>query len=111
MTERSITLIGDDGKEVKAEILFTYHSDEYDRNYVVFMVQGEPSAATYFDDGNGSGRLGDIETEDEWEMLNDLLEEFVENQKEGVCGGCCGCQGDCGQEGSGSDCSCGCKEN
>lgn len=110
MNDRTITLIGDDGKEVKAEILFTYHSDEFEKNYVVFMVDGQPSAATYFDDGNGSGRLGDIETEDEWDMLNDVLDDFVNNQKEGGCSGC-SCQGDCGQEGSGSDCSCNCKGN
>ena len=111
MDDRTITLVDDSGKEVKAQILFTYHSDDFDKNYVVFMVNGQASAATYFDDGTGSGRLGDIETDEEWEMLNDLLQEFVENQKEGACGGCCGCQGDCGQEGSGSDCSCDCKGN
>ena len=109
MEDRTITLISDDGKEIKAQILFTYHHDEFNKNYVVFMANGQASAAEYFDEGNGQGQLGDIKTDEEWEMLNDLLEEFMENQKEGACGGCNGCE--CGSEGCGSDCACGCKEN
>ena len=33
MDDRTITLIGDDGKEVKAQILFTYHSDDFDKKH------------------------------------------------------------------------------
>lgn len=111
MQDRTITLINDEGKEVKAEILFTYHSDEFNKDYVVFIVNGQASAATYIDSGNGQGSLGDIETDDEWEMLNDLLEDYVNNQKEGACGGCSGCESGDGSKGCGSDCSCNCKEN
>lgn len=111
MQDRTITLINDEGKEVKAEILFTYHSDDFNKDYVVFLVEGQASAATYYDEGNGQGRLGDIESDDEWEMLNDLLEDYVNNQKEGACGGCQGCESKDGSKGCGSDCACNCKEN
>ena len=111
MEDRTITLIDDNGKEVKAQILFTYHHDELNKNYVVFMVNGQASAAQYFDEGNGEGRLGDIQTEEEWEMLNDILEDFMNNQKEGACGGCSGCECNDGSEGCGSNCSCNCEKN
>ncbi|MCR5112761.1 MAG: DUF1292 domain-containing protein [Acholeplasmatales bacterium] len=120
MQDRTITLTDDSGKTITAQILFTYHSDDLNKNYVVFLDTNtnQASAAEYFDDGNGSGHLGDIQSEDEWEMLNDLFEEYMENmsnnQKEGecCCGGNCGCDsGECGSEGCGSHCSCGDKEN
>ena len=36
MEKQYITLIGEDGSEKKAEVLFTYYSEEFKKNYVVF---------------------------------------------------------------------------
>ena len=37
MDDRKMSFIDDEGKETICEILFTYHSDEFNKNYVVFM--------------------------------------------------------------------------
>ena len=97
--DRSLTLTLDNGKEVECEILFTYHSDEFNKNYVVFLVKetNEVSAAIYNEHDELSGSLDKIETDAEWEMLEELLDEY-QNQANptpetcnGACEGCHGC--------------------
>ena len=39
MVDRTITLVRDDGTEIVADIFFTYHSDEFNKDYVVFQVR------------------------------------------------------------------------
>ena len=77
MQERTITLTTDDGKEVVCYNLFTYQSDEFNKDYVVFQPRGteEASAACYIEHENGEGELDQIQTDEEWEMLEDLLED------------------------------------
>ena len=81
MQDRTITLIQEDGQEIVCDILFTYFAEEFNKNYVVFQVRktGEVSAATYDPEDGKEGRLGKIETDEEWAMLDDVLEEFQED--------------------------------
>ena len=93
--DRTITLVRDDGKEIVADILFTYKSEEFNKDYVVFQVResGEISAASYTETDSKNGELNKIETEEEWALLEDLLDDYA-NQGEdnescsGVCSGC-----------------------
>lgn len=108
MQDRTITLIDNDGKEVNAVILFTHHSDDFEKDYVVFQVEsGEVTAASYTEGENGKGELAPVETDDEWDMLEELLEEYAEQLEKaesngcgcaGGCGGCAGCEGSCDGE-------------
>lgn len=93
MVDRTITLIRDDGKEIIADILFTYHYDENNNDYVVFQVResGEISAARYVASDDKNGTLEKVETDEEWEMLEELLNDYAENQNNNVGGGCSGC--------------------
>ena len=34
--DKTMTVFDEDGKEVECEILFTYHSDEFNKDYVLF---------------------------------------------------------------------------
>ena len=54
MQDRTLTLIQDDGKEILCDILFTYHSEEFNKDYVVFQVrnEGNASAAIYHPEDN-----------------------------------------------------------
>ncbi|MBQ9124274.1 MAG: DUF1292 domain-containing protein [Acholeplasmatales bacterium] len=110
MTDRTLTLIDDDGTEIVCDILFTYSYEKTKKNYVVFQVRGtqEVSAATYEPTENGEGRLGKVETEEEWAMLEDLLDDYASNLEDAEsCGGnCSSCGCSCGEE----DCDCGCNE-
>lgn len=115
MEKQYITLINDDGSETLAEILFTYHSEEFNKNYVVFLPQdGEGvAAASYVENGN-QGSLEQITTEEEWDLIADLLEQYVQQLEatQGCeCGcGCedCDCDGECDGE---EECTCSCHKN
>lgn len=107
MEDRTLTITTEDGKEITCEILFTYHSDEFNKSYVIFQPKGidEVSAASYIENGDGSGQLEKIENEEEWDMLEELLNDYYNNQDaQGGCSGNCegcggeGCDGDCGNE-------------
>lgn len=78
MNENQITLVSDDGEEQLATILFTHEANE--GNYVVFELAetGDISAAKYIEGENGEGELIDIETEEEWEMLDELVDEYFD---------------------------------
>lgn len=104
--ERRLTFIDEEGNEILCEILFTFESKEFNKNYVLFYpVNGaededdiEVMAASYLPGEEGNGELFPIETDEEWEMIEDVLEQFEE--AEDGCG--CGCEDDCDDE----DCEC-----
>ena len=98
MQDRTLTLIQEDGAEVLCDILFTYHWEETNKDYVVFQVRGgsSASAAIYYPKDGGKGSLERIETEEEWAMLEDLLNDYASAMEEssscgGSCHGCSGC--------------------
>lgn len=103
MNNRELVIIDETGKEIVCEILFTHHSDDFNKDYVVYLRKdnNECSAATFIEVGNGEGKLGPVESEDEWKMLEDLLNDFIKNNNNndscdcdgGCSGGCSGCAG------------------
>lgn len=68
------------GKEIEMEILFTFENEELKKQYVVFVdpsdEDGEVFASCYDDEGN----LLPIETESEWEMVEEVLGAFNEEE-------------------------------
>ena len=100
--DRTITLINEDGSEVICDILFTYYSDEFKKNYVVFQVRAteEVSAAVYYpnDDTEQTGKLDKVETDEEWEMLEDLLADYSNQMDNSGCAGCAGCGSECSSD-------------
>ncbi len=83
-------IMGEDGKEQKCRVVFTFDAEE--KSYVLFSlidaegheIPGDISAMTFdYDDNNGDmTNLQPVDTEAEWEMINEvvltLLEEFEE---------------------------------
>ena len=83
-------IVGENGKEQKCRVVFTFDADE--KSYVLFSlideegneIPGDISAMTFdYDDNNGEmTNLQPVETEAEWEMINEvvltLLDEFEE---------------------------------
>ena len=106
---RELKLIKDDGSEIVCEILFTYYSEDFKSDYVIFVVPEEDcvSAAKYSVNENGdAGELTLIDSEEEWEMIEEVLESYyesLENEEDEECGCGCGCHhGECDHE----DCDC-----
>lgn len=83
MEDKTLTIITEDGSELLCDILFTYYSKEFNKNYVVFTSRedGVTSAARFIQKGDGSGTLEQIDTEDEWDMLEDVLNDYNNEQE------------------------------
>ncbi len=82
MDDKTLIITTSDGREIVVNILFTYHSDEYNRDYVVFEDKdGVASASVYKDLGEGKGELSEIESDEEWNMLEELLNSNEEEEE------------------------------
>ena len=84
MEDRNIYFTDDDGNRVECEILFTHHSDDLDRDYIVFVDKStdEIVAGVYVEDEYGDGDIIPVESDAEWEMLEELLQEYAEEHPE-----------------------------
>lgn len=80
MEEKYITIISDE-EEVLAEVLFTHESKLTNKEYVVFQVvdSDEVSAAVYVQTDSEGGHFEDIETEEEWDELEELLDKYYDS--------------------------------
>lgn len=106
MTDRTIILTKDNGEEIEGIILFTYFYEKTNKNYVIYQIKGtnDVVASIYYPEGK-EGKLDPVETDEEWAMLEDLLNDYVNQQEEesSGCAGCSGCGGDCDCDG---ECDC-----
>jgi uncharacterized protein YrzB (UPF0473 family) len=91
LLENQLTFIDEEGNEILCQILFTFHSDDFKKDYVLFYPVGQEEseeqidvmAASYTaEEENGS--LSPVETDEEWEMIEDMLEKFEDNMEEHV---------------------------
>jgi uncharacterized protein YrzB (UPF0473 family) len=90
-SERQITLIDDQGNEELYEILFTFHSDDYDKSYVLLYPAAvgadediEVQAFSYDSDDAGevtSNDLHEIESDEEWNMVQGVLNTFLADDR------------------------------
>lgn len=80
MRDSKIELVNTQGETVTCDVLFTFDSDETQKSYIVYtdnsldeMGNTKVFASTY-DPTKRSSILGEIETEYEWEMIENLLD-------------------------------------
>ena len=80
MDEQNLITIEHDGEELVAEILFTHEDETTHKTYVVFQLMDseEISAARYVEINETEGYFEDIETEEEWDMLDALLDAYFD---------------------------------
>ncbi len=83
MEDKYITIIQEDGERV-AEIILTYFHEETNKKYVVFefVDTKEVSAAIYVEENEYEGNFLDIETDEEWDMLDEILEDYYDSLEE-----------------------------
>lgn len=89
--DRQITLIDDQGNEELYEILFTFHSDDYDKSYILLYPVAtnedeeiEVLAFSYDADSEGdvtSSDLHEIEEDEEWNMVQGVLNTFLDDDR------------------------------
>ena len=115
--EKQLTFIDEEGNEILCEILFTFESEEFNKSYVLFYPVSnededdiEVMAASYVPNENGEGDLQPIETDEEWDLIEDVLAQFEESEDhECGCGHDHGCDHDeeDDEESEDHDCNCG----
>ena len=78
------TIINDAGEEVECEILFTFDSDETKKNYIVYTDNTEDEDgstrvyASIYDPTGEDPSLIPIETEKEWQVIENILASVQE---------------------------------
>lgn len=84
MFENTFTLIGDDGKEIACEMLFTFDWKVTGKSYIVYTDHTtdefgcESVFASTYDPSGADTMLGAIETEEEWDLVDRLLTQIME---------------------------------
>lgn len=89
--ENQITIVDEEGNEQLCEVLFTFESEEFGKSYVLFQQVGEydeeegPEIHAYAftpTEDSEEGELIPIETEEEWDMVEEMLNTFYDEQEE-----------------------------
>ncbi|HLU23070.1 DUF1292 domain-containing protein [Lederbergia graminis] len=90
--EKHITVVDENGNEELYEILFTFDSEEFNKSYVLYYPVGadedeneeiEIHASAYVQNEDGAeGNLQPIETDEEWDMIEEMLNTFLDEEEE-----------------------------
>lgn len=80
MEDNVISIEMEDGTEILCEIIFTFHSDEYNKSYVLYTPvndeDGSVYASSFVEQEDGMGELEDVTDDAEWEMIEEVLNTF-----------------------------------
>ncbi|NMB17976.1 MAG: DUF1292 domain-containing protein [Erysipelothrix sp.] len=77
LEEKRIVIIDENDKEIEMEILFTFDSEEYKRQYVLYINPEDESGEVFVSGYTDEGELLEITDEKEWEMIEEVFEAFV----------------------------------
>lgn len=85
--ENDILIVTDEnGKELECRIIMTFESEEFEKSYVVYQLvddeTGEYFAASFDPKDGDEGNLVAIETDKEWDFVEEVLENFLEEGEE-----------------------------
>ena len=84
-TEKLI-VTDENGKDIECEVILTFDSDQFKKSYVVYQIEGDESgeyyAASFNPDDGEEGKLFQIEKEEEWDLIEEVLESFLEERDE-----------------------------
>ena len=84
MKEETMTfkVVNDEGKEVECEALFTFESEETNKNYIVYTdntLDEEGNTKVYasiYNPDQDETKLLPIETDKEWKIIETILDEL-----------------------------------
>ncbi len=86
--ENMFTIVNDDGKEVKCEILFTYEDEKTKKNYMAYTdntLDEEGNTKVYasiYNPEEENPVLLPIETDEEWKMIEAILTSLSKEDEE-----------------------------
>ena len=84
MENNTFKVINEEGKEIVCDILFTFDSDETNKSYIVYTDNSKDEFgniqvfASIYDPKQESPKLDPIETEQEWKIIETILNTLQE---------------------------------
>lgn len=87
MNKNTFSMLDENGKEVVYDVLFTFESDETEKNYIVYTDNTKDEEgnievyASIYHPEDENGRLEAIETDKEWKIIETILETLQEEIK------------------------------
>lgn len=88
MQDNTFTMINDSGEEIKCEILFTYENEKTGINYIAYTdnttdEDGNTKVyASIFYPAQENPELLPIETEEEWQLIDSILESLTDSNED-----------------------------
>lgn len=82
LDSNSLYVKDENGNEKRMTILFTFDNDELKKQYVVFQDPDLETGEVYASAYNDQGELLPIENEEEWEMVEEVINTFVEDEED-----------------------------
>ncbi|MFJ7826874.1 Uncharacterized protein YrzB, UPF0473 family [Psychrobacillus sp. OK028] len=90
--QENITIVDENGNEQLCNVLFTFESDEFGKSYVLYYPIGaeedeneeiEIHASSFVPNEDGEdGELLPVESDAEWDMIEEMLSTFLDEQEE-----------------------------
>ena len=87
MENNTFKVINEEGREIVCDILFTFDSEETNKSYIVYTDNTKDEAgniqvfASIYDPKQESPKLDPIETEQEWKIIETILNTLQEEIK------------------------------
>ena len=81
MVDKTLRVEDEQGNEYDYEILFTFKSEVTKKSYVIYKEPGDSDevfAAIYDENDSDGGKLEPVKTEEEWDMIEAKLEEYLD---------------------------------
>ena len=90
LKDNQLIFVNDKNEEVVCDILFTYHSDNFNKDYVFFIPEknvnedgtNDVACASYIEKDNSIGELNSVESDEEWEELSEVFDSFLLDAEE-----------------------------
>jgi len=82
--DKRLSVVDENGDEQIYEIVLTFHSDSLEKSYVLYKEPGDTDevfAASFDEENNDGGILHPIETDEEWDMIEEVLETFTDDDE------------------------------
>jgi len=84
MEDKTIVVTDENGIDTIYEIILTFDSPETGKKYVIYKLPEEDEevmAAVYEEQTDGEGILTEVQSEEEFEMIQEILDSFIEEDE------------------------------
>ena len=76
MNQNELIIRDENDKDIKCKVLFTYHSDKYLKDYIVYENVNNHEIYASIYNANDNSTFTPIESIEEYNMLNNILDKM-----------------------------------